>query len=349
MSTANSEVPSQTVAMVLSGGLGLAAYHAGVYQAFARRGLPLHWVAGSSAGAVVAALIAGNRPEDRISRLRAFWNFPPVERADFSPARHLFGWLGAIGTRLTGSAGHFNPRLPSPVSSRFQGFYDLSPMRHRLAHLIDFDRLNGGEPRVCIGTTDVETGDPVIFDSAHVKLEMDHLLASCGFLPEFAPVDVEGRLLGDGGLSLNAPFEPIMQADLHGELLLYVVELYARDGPRPDSLESASERKNDLLFGNQTFMRLQYAMELRKLRRQLTPRVPGSGGEKVILLSYRPGAEEAGPDKSFDLSSMSLALRWKAGLLDFEHAEAMGRDGEIIVVRRPGHNAGHREGASALP
>jgi predicted acylesterase/phospholipase RssA len=62
--------------MVFAGGLGLAAYHAGVYQAFSQRSLPLHWVAGSSAGAITAALIAGNRSDDRIERLRAFWNFP---------------------------------------------------------------------------------------------------------------------------------------------------------------------------------------------------------------------------------------------------------------------------------
>src|SRR4051812_1714231 len=110
MSAAMVAPPSQTVAMVFSGGLGLAAYHAGVYQAFARRGMPLHWLAGSSAGAVTAALIAGNRSEDRVGRLRAFWNFPPVERADPSPSRHLFGWIGAISTRLTGSVGHFHPR-----------------------------------------------------------------------------------------------------------------------------------------------------------------------------------------------------------------------------------------------
>lgn len=60
------ESPPANLAMVFAGGLGLAAYHAGAYQAFSRKSLPLHWVAGSSAGAVTAALIAGNRAEDRI-------------------------------------------------------------------------------------------------------------------------------------------------------------------------------------------------------------------------------------------------------------------------------------------
>jgi NTE family protein len=81
--------PSGTVAMVFAGGLGLAAYHAGVYQAFSERALPLHWVGGSSAAALTAALIAGNRRDVRIERLRAFWNFPPVENSSVSPWRHL--------------------------------------------------------------------------------------------------------------------------------------------------------------------------------------------------------------------------------------------------------------------
>ena len=47
----------------------------------------------------------------------------------------------------------------------------------------------------------METGDLVLFDTANGnQIGMDHLLASCGFLPEFAPLEIGGRLLGDGGL-----------------------------------------------------------------------------------------------------------------------------------------------------
>src|SRR4051794_15929645 len=205
---------SITVAMVFSGGLGLAAYHGGVYQAFSERGLPLHWLAGASAGAVTAALIAGNPVDERIERLRAFWNFPPIEHFAAGPWRHLYGWAGAIRTRLMGSAGHFHPRVASINPFGFQSLYDLAPMKERMAGLIDFGRLNSGETTVCVAATDIETGEPVIFDSRKAPIEIDHLLASSGFLPEFAPIEIGGRLLGDGGLSLNAPFDPILQSDL---------------------------------------------------------------------------------------------------------------------------------------
>jgi NTE family protein len=128
--------------MVFAGGLGLGAYHAGAYQAFSRRSSPLHWVAGSSAGAVTAALIAGNRSDDLIERLRAFWNFPSPVNYGATPWRHLQGWIGAIRTRLVGSPGHFNPRLPLMNPFAFRSLYDLTPMKERMAALIDFGRLN---------------------------------------------------------------------------------------------------------------------------------------------------------------------------------------------------------------
>src|SRR4051812_25334760 len=88
--------PSRTIGMVFAGGLGLAAYHAGVYQGFAETELPLHWLTGSSAGAVTAALIAGNPRADRIGRLQSFWNVAPAtaQTPKFgkpNSSRHLFG------------------------------------------------------------------------------------------------------------------------------------------------------------------------------------------------------------------------------------------------------------------
>jgi NTE family protein len=278
--------PSTTVAMVFSGGLGMAAYHAGVYQAFSEQELPLHWVAGSLAGAVTAALIAGNRRDDRIERLQEFWNFPPIQDFSAGSWRHLYGC--ACGPNQADGKPRAFPPQHSINATGFRSVYDLAPMREKMARLIGFGRLNSGESIVCIAATDIETGEPVIFDSRKLPIEIDHLLASCGFLSEFAPVELGGRLLRDGGLSLNAPFDPIMKADIRGDLLMYVVDLYARDGERPRSFEAAAERKNDLLFGNQTAIRLEYCFELRRLRRKLEC---SGGDDRIVLLSYRPEME----------------------------------------------------------
>src|SRR5271155_5311567 len=61
------------IALVLQGGGALGAYQVGVYQALHEAGLEPDWVSGVSIGAINAAIIAGNPPERRAARLKAFW------------------------------------------------------------------------------------------------------------------------------------------------------------------------------------------------------------------------------------------------------------------------------------
>ncbi|KYK44339.1 patatin-like phospholipase family protein [Bradyrhizobium sp. CNPSo 4019] len=322
------ELPLTAVAF--SGGLGLGAYHAGVFEALSSLRSPIDWVTGSSAGAITAALIAGSPSGDRLRNLRSYWHGTDRAPAIPNAGRHLFAWFSSINTRLLGHAGFFHPRLPIPAS-HFGGLYDLGPTRERLHQLIDFGRLNGGDPRITICATDLESGDAVLFDSSSQRIEMDHILASCGFLPEFAPVQIAGRWLGDGGFALNAPFDPILETA--GPLRLYVIDLFPRDGKVPDGLEAAAERKSDLTFGNQTFQRLGYALEARQLRAELQDL---DYDDEVYLLSYRPGREEAGPEKSFDLSEAAMAQRWRAGFLDMQYAASLAPiPNGICSVRRP--------------
>src|SRR6266699_231173 len=61
------------VVLVLQGGGALGAYQAGVYQALHEAGVEPDWMIGTSIGAINASLIAGNAPQNRLSRLREFW------------------------------------------------------------------------------------------------------------------------------------------------------------------------------------------------------------------------------------------------------------------------------------
>ena len=65
--------PFECIALLLQGGGALGAYQAGVYQALAEADLHPDWVAGISIGAINSAIIAGNPPEERVAKLRAFW------------------------------------------------------------------------------------------------------------------------------------------------------------------------------------------------------------------------------------------------------------------------------------
>src|ERR1700722_10500426 len=66
-------VPFDCVALLLQGGGALGAYQGGVYQALAEADLHPTWVAGISIGAINSAIIVGNPPEQRVARLRQFW------------------------------------------------------------------------------------------------------------------------------------------------------------------------------------------------------------------------------------------------------------------------------------
>jgi hypothetical protein len=135
---------------------------------------------------------------------------------------------------------------------------------------------------------------------------------------------------------------------MEGDLLLYVLDLYARDGASPNSLEAALEQKNDLLFGNQTFLRLKYCAELRRARRKLEDNASDLR-DRIILLSYRPGAEEPGPEKSFELSSAALAQRWNAGTLDMDYAMDFSPDEQLVTVRRKEGGAPPQYGTIGFP
>src|ERR1700739_2663056 len=71
--TALKRPPFESIALLLQGGGALGAYQGGVYEALSEAHVEPDWVAGISIGAMNAALIAGNRPDERIDKVREFW------------------------------------------------------------------------------------------------------------------------------------------------------------------------------------------------------------------------------------------------------------------------------------
>lgn len=330
---------AQNFILVFSGGMGLASYQAGAYEYFRNAlGKEPNWITASSAGAVNAALIAGNEPRKRIEALRTFWRENRVWTAPGSSiiprgaVRHASNWFSAIQARLTGSAGLFHPRWPDSPLSPFKSLYDLLPMQRRLERLVDFELLNSSDIRLSIATTDIQTGEQVVFDTCKQTIGIEHVMASCGLLPEFAPVEIDGRLLGDGGLSSNAPVGLILGEPSQGPRTILVLDLFARDGARPTSLAEAIARKNDLMFSNHTLDALQSyfaglkAADFQEVR------------DTVCYLSYRAPADEAGPEKLFDFSDATVIMRWNNGALDMAEALTLLRSGHrttpLILVRR---------------
>lgn len=340
--------PAPGRALILSGGVALGAFEAGVAAALEESGMAPGWLLGASIGAVNAAILAGNPPGQRIGTLRRFWDMvatepmpatslllgpPPPEGA----WRRAHNRAAALETLLLGRPGLFRPRLSSSGDGDAPALYDLAPLREGLPEFVDFDRLNAGETRLTVVATDVESGERVIFDTARgARIGPEHLAGSCALLPIFAPMEVEGRLLGDGGLASNAPLDLALDEPGDTPLLCILVELFARAGSRPRSFAASVARAGDLGFGNQTERMLEARARehrLHALMDRLVARLPeearhdpevagiledarreGAARPVTLLrLGYRASSDEVGPAKAFDFSRTTLAERWNAG------------------------------------
>ena len=100
---------TQMKALILQGGGALGAYQAGVFERLVVEDMLPDWVIGTSIGAINGAIIAGNRPEDRVAKLRSFWAgmapassafdlWPPLAWADmFNPYAAMMGMMSRNG------------------------------------------------------------------------------------------------------------------------------------------------------------------------------------------------------------------------------------------------------------
>jgi hypothetical protein len=129
---------------------------------------------------VNAALIAGNPPENRVEKLREFWeavSTPPLGVPHLAPVdikddaiHRVINQTRALGIMMFGAPHFFTPRLlspliwPSPNADQLS-FYDVAPLKATLERLVDFDRLNAGAMRFSVGALNVKTANFVYFDS----------------------------------------------------------------------------------------------------------------------------------------------------------------------------------------
>ena len=203
------------VGLVLQGGGALGSYQAGVYEALASSEYLPDWVAGISIGAINAAIIAGNAPENRVQRLRNFWEqitapttlWPP---APFGPLAAWQRRASALMALTFGQPGFFAPRPPQDwfSSNKCISYYNTSALKTTLERLIDFDRINSAkETRLSVGAVNVRTSHFAYFDSEEITIRPEHVMASGALPPGFPPIEIDGEQYWDGGLFSNTPLQ----------------------------------------------------------------------------------------------------------------------------------------------
>ena len=272
------------------------------------------WVAGSSIGAAMAGIIAGNAPGGRGAALARFWDavaaFDGAAALLPAPLRQPLQYAQALSTRSLGHPKLFTLRPPDLAGTDPRpGLYDAAPMRQLLAGLIDLDRLNDGAMRLSVLAVDLASGQEVAFDTRRERIGLDHLMASAALIPSFPPVEIGGRLLVDGGLSANLPVHLVLEeASPEGRAACFAADLFPSAAPLPRGLLQAAQRQNDLLYASQT------ARTLRHLRQSWQGREPGAD---LFHLAYRAEADETAL-KGFDFAASSLAARKAAGRRDMQ-------------------------------
>lgn len=158
------------VGLALGGGFARGVSHIGVLKVLQENNIKIDCIAGTSVGALVAAMYAsGARFEDIVEQAAA------TRFKDFG--RWTLSWLG-----LATNSG-------------------LEDYLHRATPATRFEDL---KIPLAIATTDLGTGEAVFFTQGEIG---PPLRASCAYPGLFLPVEHEGRVLVDGFLAAPVPVE----------------------------------------------------------------------------------------------------------------------------------------------
>lgn len=196
----SSDAERPRVGLALSGGSARGFAHVGVLQVLEEAGVPVDAIAGTSMGSVVGGLYSSGLSTDELRAVaaevdwgRMFSDAPdrrnlPVERK-VEQGRTVFGLPIIDGS----------PRLPSGIVQGQRITQLLTGLTWHVHPVRDFRDLP--VPFVAIAT-DAETGEAVVLDHGFLA---DAIRASLAIPSVFAPVEIEGRYLIDGGIVRNLP------------------------------------------------------------------------------------------------------------------------------------------------
>lgn len=203
------EAARPKVGLVLSGGAARGLAHIGVLKALEEQGVKIDAIAGTSMGAVIGGLYASGYKIDELEKLalaidwqQALSDAPPRKDIPFRRKQDDRDFLvkQRLSFRDDGSLG-----LPLGV---IQGQNLALLLESLLAHASDtrdFDKLPIPFRAVA---TDIASGEKVVFRKGHLP---QVIRASMSIPAVFAPVELDGRLLVDGGMVDNIPLDIVRE------------------------------------------------------------------------------------------------------------------------------------------
>jgi NTE family protein len=334
-------LPGQVV-LVLQGGGALGAYQVGVYQALHEAGIEPDWVIGTSIGAINAALIVGNPPDQRMQKLDAFWQHVEQQRTLAGP----FDWLGMgnllanMTTVMRGIPAFFEPNLlalrgaQAALGVEQAAYYSTAPLRETLGALVDFNYLDTCKTRLTVGAVNACTGAMRYFDSRDDTIGLDHVMASGALPPAFPAVRIDGQPYWDGGIYSNTPIEAVLDDKPRRDSLIFAVNVWHQTGPEPESIWQVMGRQKDIQYASRAdshILRQKQIHRLRHVIRELQKQLPaarrndpevqelaswGCGTTMHVAHLLAPRIDGEDHTKDIDFTSAGVQARRAAGYAD---------------------------------
>ncbi|MDN5845129.1 MAG: patatin-like phospholipase family protein [Candidatus Nitrosocosmicus sp.] len=272
--------------LVLQGGGSLGAYECGVLKHLYKNNIGFDVLAGSSIGAVNTSIItsAQNGGQDVAKVLEDFWltlsqAVLPLEPSLFLPLQSappdkMTAMWSSMQSIFFGNSKAFLPKWFMPASSNYcfpfdwTYLYDTSPLKKTLKEFIDFDKLKKNKfstndlshnkekrrSRLIITATDIQKGQPVVFDTAYVDIDVDKIIASIGY--PFYGIRwsiTDERILWDGSLLTNTPLMEVFKASPVTNKKLYIVDVFPREQKEiPENMLEVWHRARDIIFMDKT-------------------------------------------------------------------------------------------------
>ncbi len=191
------------IGLVLGGGGARGAAHIGVLKVIEENKIPVDYIVGTSMGAIVGGLYASGMSPDEIEKTfnsidwkDLFTDRPSREDLSF---RHKQARKQLIDFEMGFKKGKFV--LPKGLIAGQKLGFLLKSMTLQVSDIEDFDKLPIPFRPVA---TDIETGEMVVLKKGNLA---EALRASMSVPAVFSPVEIDERVLVDGGIVKNLPVD----------------------------------------------------------------------------------------------------------------------------------------------
>ena len=319
-------------ALVLQGGGALGAYECGVIKRlYEDPEFVPEIISGVSIGAINAAVLVGARG-DPIETLEHLWQrFGIISPPFLSERAQEF-------LSLWGNASFFRMRYDYFNAPNWTSFYSTDPLRRELEEHIDPARIAESPTRLLVAATNIETGQPTVFDNRRDTITIDHIVASASLPPGFPITQIDGQSYWDGGLFDNTPLAPVIERLTdERERRLIVVNVFPSAGRVPRNMLDVLDRIFELIFANKLVFDVETARKVNEFVEamdaieehvpQSVKDLPGYRRlrnykyiQDLLTIENRDPETVSAP---FDFSKASIQRRIAAGYRDASQALAL--------------------------